>query len=226
MFSNKVFQIALLISFATHTVILFQNPNLNFFQPKGKNDNKVEVRYLKPAEGNRLASSTAHGMEPFLKLNAKITAKETTPSSYISREDFFKKNQEIISRKFAFTKPSFMKPEIIAIKKKIILSAISIDKNSSPSYVAHSQIVREKIKRALYQNYNRMEVGQVYLTFILTNDGSLKDVQLLEEKSTGSAYLKEIALRSIKDASPFPHFPSELDYEQLTFNVIVSFEVE
>jgi len=32
-------------------------------------------------------------------------------------------------------------------------------------------------------------------------------------------------LRSIKDANPFPPFPKDLNYPELTFNVVISFEV-
>ena len=42
---------------------------------------------------------------------------------------------------------------------------------------------------------------------------------------SGNPYLRDIALRSIK-ASSFPNFPKELDYLQLTFNVVISFEIE
>jgi outer membrane biosynthesis protein TonB len=48
----------------------------------------------------------------------------------------------------------------------------------------------------------------------------------VEEKSSADVYLTEIALKSVNDASPFPKFPTELDYFQLSFNVIISFEIE
>jgi TonB family protein len=66
----------------------------------------------------------------------------------------------------------------------------------------------------------------VYLSFIISTEGYLREVRLVEEKSSFSPYLREIALRSIKEASPFPDFPKELDYPQLTFNVVISFEIE
>jgi len=43
---------------------------------------------------------------------------------------------------------------------------------------------------------------------------------VVEGKSAASPYLKEIALKSVRDASPFPNFPKELDYEKLSFNVV------
>ena len=88
------------------------------------------------------------------------------------------------------------------------------------------QLVREKIRRCAYQNYSRTDTGEVYLTFIINSDGSLKDIRLVEEKSSAAGYLKDIALQSVKDASPFPPFSKELDYPKLTFNVVISFAIE
>lgn len=221
MFSdNKVFQIALFISIAAHGFIFFQNPNLSSFNRQQKEEKiPAEVRYLKPAKELRpMLKTTELRREPFLKLPAKITVNKTNLPPGMSKE--------FIPPELSFNKPAFIKPEIIAVKKKITLAPTDIDKINSPSYISHSQIVREKIKRALYQNYNRMETGQVYLSFVLSNNGNLKEVRMTEEKSTASEYLREIAVRSLRDASPFPNFPKELDYGQLSFNVIISFEIE
>jgi TonB family protein len=86
--------------------------------------------------------------------------------------------------------------------------------------------VREKIRRAAYQNYTRIETGEVYVSFIISNDGYLKEIKLIPEKSSPIPYLRETALKSIKEASPFPNFPKDLDYPQLSFNVVISFEIE
>ena len=228
MFSDKAFTITLALSVITHGIILFQNPNLNLsIFPKDKKEPVLEVSYVKsPQETKEYSKTTLSKKEPFLRLSSKITANKTNPPPFIDRESIFKKNREIISQKYVFTKPAFAKPDIIAVKKKITLPPIDLDKINNPSYISYYQIVREKIRRAAYQNYTRAEVGEAYLSFLIFSDGSLKAVQLIEEKSSPSTYLKEIALRSIKEASPFPNFPKELDYPQLSFNVVISFEIE
>lgn len=231
MFSDKTFTITLLLSAITHGIILFQNPNLNLnIFPKDKKEPVLEVSYVKiPQETQKSIESpktTLPKKEPFLKLSSKITATKITPPPFIDREDIFKRSREGISQKYLLTKPAFAKPDIIAVKKKITLPPIDLDKIDNPSYISYYQIVREKIRRAAYQNYIRAEVGEIYLSFLIFSDGSLRAVQLIGEKSSPSTYLKEIALRSIKEASPFPNFPKELDYPQLSFNVVISFEIE
>ncbi len=231
MFSDKTFVVTLVLSAIAHGIILFQNPNLNLnIFPKDKKEPVLEVSYVKNSQEtqktNEYPKTTLPKKEPFLRLSSKITANKTNPPPFIDRENIFQKSKESISQKYVFTKPAFAKPDIIAVKKKITLPPIDLDKIDNPSYISYYQIVREKIRRAAYQNYTRAEVGEVYLSFLIFSDGSLKAVQLREEKSSPSTYLKEISLRSIKEASPFPNFPKELGYSQLSFNVVISFEIE
>lgn len=226
MFSDRVFQITFLISLITHGVILFQNPNLNLF-PQNKKEQKLELSYVKnlPEPKDSLKPATFK-KELSLKSPSKIKIAKIAPPPFIDKENIFKKNTAVKLSKPAFAKPTFVKPDIIAVKKKITLPPIELDKINNPSYISYYQIIREKIRRAAYQNYTRTEEGEVYLSFIISDDGYLKEVRLSQEKSSPSSYLKEIALRSIKDASPFPNFPKELDYSQLSFNVVISFEIE
>ncbi len=227
MFSEKVFQIALLVSVITHGIILFQNPNIHSF-PTQKKEQKLEVSYIKPPPETKtgLKTQTPVKKEPFLRLSSKITADKRIPPPFIDKESIFKGRSAISRQDASFTKPSFIRPDIIAIKKKITLPAIDMDKINNPSYISYYQIVREKIKRAAYQNYTGREVGEVTISFVISDDGYLKELRLIEDKSSPSTYLKEIALRSLKDASPFPNFPKELNYPRLSFNLAITFEIE
>lgn len=109
-------------------------------------------------------------------------------------------------------RPAFSRPDIIAIKKKITLPEIDAIKIDNPSYISYYQIVREKIRRSAYQNYSRNETGEVYLSFVISRDGYIRGINLVESRTNAGNYLKGIASRSMKEASPFPNFPKELDY--------------
>lgn len=229
MSSEKVFFISFLVSLTIHGVILLQNPHLNLFSLDLK-QKKIEVSYLKNPEESKPTLkkiSAKKERQEFLKLPTKITLDKRLPPQFTQeRENIFKANKEIISQEEQMQKPTLIRPDIIAIKKKIILPPVEMNKISNSSYISYYQIVREKIRRAAYQNYYHTQVGEVYLTFLISNDGHLREVKLVEEKSSPNSYLRDIALKSIKDASPFPNFPKELDYLQLSFNVIISFEIE
>lgn len=227
MFSERIFQITLLISFIAHGVILLQNSNLSLFS-NIKIKQNLEVSYVKTPKEEKIKEQALRSAkkEPFLKLPLNITMEKKIPPPFIDREGIFKDNRAMSQRLSAIAKPAFIKPDIIAIKKKITLPPVDLDKINNPSYINYYQLVREKIRRAAYYNYTRTEIGEVYISFIISSDGYLKEVRLVEDKSSASQYLREIALRSVKDASPFPNFPKELDYAQLSFNVIISFEIE
>ena len=91
-------------------------------------------------------------------------------------------------------------------------------------YLAYSQAVREKIRQALKRQYaSYFREGDVNLFFIIRRDGKLIKFNVDHKNSTINTRLVNIAVSSLKDASPFPKFPQMLDDIQLPFSVIISF---
>jgi len=246
--SKRVLRITFAVSILIHGIIILPRANFNPFTPEPKNQT-IEVRYIKRDLQLKLQQVSPEFIkqglmpksEPFLRLDSKIiTGNKRAPLPYVEPIDASVAAKVIPNKSennalpidnqsnktLEFSKPIFTNPEITAFKKKITLPAIEMAKIDNPSYISYYQIVREKIRRSAYQNYTHNETGEVYVSFIISNDGYIKDVHLIEEKTTVNDYLKNIALRSIRDASPFPNFPKELDYPQLSFNIIISFEIE
>lgn len=210
----RLLKTALLVSFSAHAVALFGGNLFPYFRPL-KEDRQIKVTYIKIDQ-------------PPQKMieQRKDNMPKRIPPPFIEPKDVRKDAAIQKPSGVKFNKPELIKPETVALKKKINLPAVDMAKIDNPSYISYYQIVREKIRRAAYRNYGRNETGEVYLVFIISNDGFLKQSRLVEEKSSGGAYLKDIALASINAASPFPNFPKELDYEELSFNVVISFELE
>ena len=231
MFIDKRLQAALLVSFITHSVILFPNPVFNT-APKIKKEVKLAIKYIRRPVVKKgiapLASLTKR--EPLLPLSSKMVVVGRAvmpPPPAIDKEEMFKNAKQAIAPNAPHVnKPTMVNNDVINIKKRISLPPVDQDKINNPSYISYYQLVREKIKRAAYQNYSRVDTGDVYISFVISDDGYLKNLILNEEKSCLNNYLKEIAKRSVTDASPFPNFPKDLDYPQLSFNVIISFEIE
>jgi len=216
---DRVFRFALFISIIIHGT-LFLNPlALKFFTSRSQ-EKKMEINYLK-LQPTRYYKLEEEKKEINIKHTQLTQIKKLQPPPFVKRDEIFKD-----SIKTTLPKPVLPKPDIISVKKIIQLKPVEIEKINNPIYISYYQTIREKIRRCAYQNYSRSDIGQVYLTFIVIADGNLGDVRINEEKTEANSYLKQIALKSIKDASPFPVFPKELDYPQLTFNVIISFEVE
>lgn len=237
---DVILRITLAISLFVHGAILLQSKNFNPFSPAPKKQ-EIKVGYIKenPRAKSLLKVSSKTNLErslskpgPSLKLDSKVTTAGRVPPPYIEQSNAYKPRgdtylparQGLVSK--GTPKPAFTSPPIIAIKRKIDLPPIEMAKIDNPSYITYYQIVREKIRRSAYQNYTHNETGKVYISFVTSNDGFIKDTRMIEEKTTANDYLKSIALKSVRDASPFPNFPKELDYPQLSFNIIISFEIE
>jgi len=227
---DRILISTILVSTAVHVAVLSQNTSFSLFPSFNKKEEKIEVTYLKQPTPQKKPSLNIRPIlpnsEPFLKLPAKITVDSRAPLAYIDKEKMFSREKQLNLRDSSLMKPVSVKPDIISIRKKITLPPVDLDKINNPSYVSYYQIVREKIRRAAYQNYTHTDTGEVYVTFVISNDGYLKASRLVEEKTTAAAYLHDIALKSVKEASPFPNFPKELDYPELSFNVVISFEIE
>jgi len=240
MYFERLLVASLLTSAVLHAAVLSQSAWFSLMPVFARRETKIEVTYEKPKasqaqlkralSGLKQASQPRPRIDPFLKIpeNAKITADRnfTPPPAYIDKEKLFSREKQIDLKNTALIKPALIKPDAISIRKKVSLPPVDLDKINNPSYVSYYQIVREKIRRAAYQNYSQANTGEVYITFVISSDGYLKGSKLVPEKSTAAEYLRQIALKSVKDASPFPDFPKELDYKELSFNVVISFEIE
>lgn len=97
---------------------------------------------------------------------------------------------------------------------------IRIEKvNTSPAY--NSQILQKIQALALFERPAKAR-GQVKLSFTLSDSGILIDEPKVIE--TSNAKLNMYAIKAIKDAAPFQHFPDNFNKTKETFNVNLSYE--
>ncbi|MDP8213193.1 MAG: hypothetical protein P9X22_07915 [Candidatus Zapsychrus exili] len=231
---NRTFNYALLISFALHCVFVigFSNSQMKLLKRQIK---QIEVTYYKiqPKESKRenLSSKSLKVIE-----ETRIEKEKFSDNIEIAskKEDFFSspgKNIKDISKfekKFKLDKKQAPKIKTLDMGRKIKVPILKSEKITNVKYVSYNQNIRQKIKQMAYSHIDHpdFEVGEVYLTFVLSADGSLKDIKIIEERTRANDYLRKIGKRSIKDASPFSSFPKDLNYPELTFNVVISFEID
>jgi outer membrane biosynthesis protein TonB len=231
MFIDRTLRLAFTISVATHLVVIAQGSLPLLITSTSQRPKKIEINYIKPIKEQKPEEKTSGSPSSkkealLLKTPTKIGGGKRIPPPFFDKDESARVRREVLRNDIPLNKPVLMRPEAIVIKKKVSLPAVDLAKIDNPSYISYYQIVREKIRRSAYQNYSSNETGEAYITFIISEGGLLKDVHLVEEKSSASENLREIALTSVINASPFPRFPKELDYPQLSFNVVISFEVE
>ncbi len=91
-------------------------------------------------------------------------------------------------------------------------------------YIDYYQFIREKIRQRLDANYQSyLGEGEVRLLFILNSNGSLVDVSV-DPSSANDGALRDMAVASTKEASPFPAFPRALSLPRISFDVLISFK--
>jgi len=110
------------------------------------------------------------------------------------------------------------------VKRKVTVPPLKSENMASPMYLNYYQIVRSKIEQYAQTRYGKLDVGEVYLTFIISSDGRLRELKLIEDRTSASQYIKKISVQSIKEADPFPPFPLDLKYPELSFHVVIYFE--
>lgn len=113
------------------------------------------------------------------------------------------------------------------LERKITVPLLKAEKITNPKYLNYHDSIREKIKRRAYSyvRHPGFAPGEVYLTFVLTSGGALTNIKVISEKTSANADLIAIGRSSVEESAPFPLFPEDLNYPELTFNVIISFEV-
>ncbi len=215
--SNKIFQIALIISILAHSSILIRYPQI-WKHRINKAKKEIKFSYVKEIH------KVKRNVEPFLNENVplKVNDNKQIPPPFINKE-----NLNFLDNQVNLDKPNITKPDVLSVKKRITMPEVDIEKNmKNPSYMGYYQLIREKIRKSAYLNYSHTQTGEIYVSFLVNRDGNLREAKFIEEKSTQSDYLKNISLNSVRQAAPFPAFPKELDYEQLSFNVVISYEID
>lgn len=224
---KQFFRIALVISFVLHSFILF-----GFFQ------SRAELKQLeeKLKEKKRDMNFEVKPKKEFKPVNVKKIKPESSPPKYRSSEvkktrdsamPLVRENKPVLNHFQSLDKrPEKLKG--IKVSRQVAVPVLQSSKIDSPAYVTYYQIVRDRIRQKAqeaYNSYEQVKSGNVYMTFILLANGELKQIRIIKDKSVPDAYLHRIGLESVDLASPFPAFPEELKYPELTFNIVITFQL-
>ncbi|MBU1086162.1 MAG: TonB family protein [Candidatus Omnitrophica bacterium] len=220
--NNKIFKITLLVSLCLHALILFPMPK---FQKK-----KPEV--IEPVFFNYLAVNIPQPKNNIKDLNkANIHQKQRKK---IAKKTYRtiksnKKTQKPASKIEENPEPLANTPAVEPEPKKEILTKQSPvlpkkdeDLSKDKYYISYYRLINELLRDSVIYPDDFSE-GEIALTFVLNADGSLVNVDVLQDTSYNNNSLRETAKQIVKNASPFPPFPKELRQNQLTFNVVFCF---
>jgi hypothetical protein len=93
-------------------------------------------------------------------------------------------------------------------------------------FSGYFQAVKERIHQKVRRKYSRENVGpgSVALFFVLGADGALKEASVVDAESQSDPPVRDFAVDCLKEAAPFPPFPSSFHSENISFHVMVLFE--
>jgi protein TonB len=96
---------------------------------------------------------------------------------------------------------------------------------TTKDYIGYYQLLREKIRSNVKRRYRSYYgEGEVRMNFVLNSGGKLTESAIDETASSKDRTLKEIALSSLREASPFPKFPGALSLPRMSFDVTIVFD--
>lgn len=211
MSESKTFQIAVLVSVVVHSVFLISLPSIPF-TPTKRSLEKLKITYY---EVKKKA-------EPIVRKLPDIKKEEILkPLKPVSKEPKKVKSEE---KEKGLT-------SVKEVKEKEFEKVIAEEKDDArkATYISYYKAVREKIRQFADRNYPKNRVlgeGEVFLSFVVASSGELLRVRVVNERSSDNSLLRNIAINSIRDACPFPPFPKGMNQYQITFNVVISFELD
>jgi len=229
---SKNLQIAIVLSFGLHLVLLSPVPGIGKSQ-RDAAPKSVEVTYVTAVE-EKPTQKKAVAAQPPPAQAAKVTLKDETPTA---------KPKETPAQKDKDTKqemPSIAKTdqkrrsdEVLPSKKNeaAFLPEATIDLTAITPHAGDSESlnfltsVRDKISIYVHRNYSpSMGEGEALLHFILNSDGSVQSVDIIDDGSRSNDGLKRLCIESIRLSSPFKAFPKALDLPTATFKITISFK--
>jgi len=220
MTENFLFK-AVFISLAAHTAILCLTyfNKVNDRQYKAALEHRVEISY-KPAF-KRPADIREHPVRPAQHLdftnNPRLFSDGSVPVSLVKDEP---------TLPFGMLDDRRPDPmQSMEINHRVSIMQIKSEKINNPVYAAYNEMVRDRIKERVYENFDRMEKGSVYLTFLLNDHGVLEAAKIIPDKTDASEHLQEIAMRSLREASPFPPFLRGMNLSEYPFNIEIDYQV-
>lgn len=225
---NRIFYYSILISLCIHVVVITVL-SIKRAQTLVTKTKQMEVTYQDIKTKHSSNKESAFKDVKLVKEMPKPQTVKALSKEFGSSTMMQEKFHDLTKPANTFQSSKVAVPTIAGLDKerKITIPLLKSEKISSPQYLSYNDSIRQRIRQRAYAYVESEEFqsGEVYLTFALGSDGSLKDIKVIEQKTRASQFLKDLGIRSIREAAPFPAFPKDLNYPELTFNVVISFEV-
>lgn len=225
---NKLFYGCFIISCLIHFSIIKSLASKRVIAPP-KKVQQIEVTYQKMAsvkvekQKPVIEKEVKSIKEKPLQKDVKLIKKTNEKFSVFDKEV---KDISKFSKKVSLDKKRTPDIKTLDLDRKISVDLVRSEKITNPRYISYNQTLRQRIRNKAYSYFDLegFNEGEVYVSFIVNSAGELEGINIIDEKTSAGEYVRSVGLRSVKDSAPFPPFPKDLAYPQLTFNIIISFK--
>jgi len=238
---DRTFKYALILSFLFHSAIIIEWPFYKHLFPNQSQYKDIEITYLNikelsaPTQRNEALINTTQTKAEFPQPTKMIT-KELPKGTSVERA-------EAISPKKESTMPAETKKEDINVFKKpaleqkssVEIKQVFIQKSAGITSIdlknlhlvppSYAQAIRNKIRRNLDAPKSAV-TGDIFVRFVVASDGEIRELNIIDEKSSKNGFLRELVFEAIKNSSPFPKFPKDIMVPEVKFTCQITFEVK
>jgi len=228
--SDKTFLKCLVVSLTVHLFFFCGVPAIRRATRRPSRKVPIEITYLMPVTAKaklgktNKVSKAVLKKQPLVKKTDKVSKPEKDTVSVAKRAKTVKSRKE---------ETKLVKPEELSKSQKEQhhekAHEIDLDKlSASDEFVDYYEAITAKIKSVVIyppEASSRGLEGAARLRFSIDLTGELIAVKLVNSAQNNA--LDWAALKSIKEASPFPPFPEELKskFKHLSFNTKVTFQL-
>ena len=214
---NKLL-IALVFSAVIHVLLLWNWPFYRQLFTEKPRPADIEVTYIKsreqPAAKQQETPSRRSEPLPELLPPQKLVSVETPKAAPVAKKSEAEAPKKEVAAPAPVKKASAEQVSRVVIKQPIVpkietTASVGVSVEGRGLYLmppSYSQVVRDRIIDNIDMRKTGGE-GDVYLRFVITSSGELKEVSIIDEKSSKDGALRAAAFQAVKDSAPFPVFP-------------------
>ena len=95
-----------------------------------------------------------------------------------------------------------------------------------PVLLSYFSAIREQIQRTANNQtwvHDQTDEGLIFVTFLLSASGAVQEIRVAADRSASSLMLRDVAVRIVRAAAPFPPFPPSLAEPSKTIVVPLEF---
>ncbi|MBI4341803.1 MAG: TonB family protein [Candidatus Omnitrophica bacterium] len=213
--ADRVFMAAFALSLGAHLILLIGQFLSIPWLPMPRTHKPLEVIYEQPT-----AQEALRQLQEQLARTKRETASSPSPAPASDRTQIRIPDRPSLTAGQALA--DIMPDRSAMVDLTNLIDAAGGD----PVLLSYFSAIREQIQRTANHQawvHEQFDEGLIFVTFVLSASGAVQGVQVAADRSVPSAVLRDVAVRIVKAAAPFPPFPPSIAEANKTIIVPLEF---